>query len=158
MLGRLHMSLDECEEAYLNLSRKIFKPKHGRFNKASQWADFLLANEKFDSARLEGAIKDCINSTLGRAEDGKSPEDALLKDKASPCKVYTLGQKVLLDAPIAKPILARAGLSALCAKTTQSSLCCDPTKTRRCPQSCMKNVEYGKLAAPLQRQLRFSIP
>lgn len=81
MLGRLRMTLGECEDAYLKLSKRIFQPKRGRFNKPMQIVDFLNADGKFDSKVLEDAIKEVIR---GRGVD----EDVLLKDPESACKVY----------------------------------------------------------------------
>ena len=80
MLGRLHMTLDECEEAYLRLSKKIFQPKRGKLNKGMKMVDFLQANGRFDSKVLEEAIKECIK--------GKLPEDSLLKEPSPSCRTY----------------------------------------------------------------------
>ncbi|KAJ9642435.1 hypothetical protein H2199_004816 [Coniosporium tulheliwenetii] len=79
MLGRLRMNLDECEDAYLKLSRRIFQPKR-RFGMAAKAADFLQANGRFDSKKLEEIIKECIRTKLD--------EDALLKDADPRCKVF----------------------------------------------------------------------
>ncbi|KAF2186398.1 FabD/lysophospholipase-like protein [Zopfia rhizophila CBS 207.26] len=79
MLGRLRMSLDECEDAYLKLSKRIFQPKR-RFAKAAKAADYLQANGRFDSKKLEEVIKEYIAS--------KTDEDALLKDTDPQCKVF----------------------------------------------------------------------
>lgn len=50
--------------------------------------DFLQANGKFDSAVLEKVIKETIEEYgFGIAGDLK-PEDILLEDSKSPCKVY----------------------------------------------------------------------
>jgi hypothetical protein len=81
MLGRLRMSLDECQDAYLRLSERIFNPKRHHTNLPGQIKDYLLADGRFDSTELEGAIKDTIT-------DRGLPENELLKDPASPCKVY----------------------------------------------------------------------
>jgi hypothetical protein len=77
------MTLDECEEAYLKLSRRIFQPKRGKLSKGLKVVDFLQANGKFDSKVLEDAIKECIGSP-----ERKLSEDSLLKEQSPPCKVY----------------------------------------------------------------------
>jgi hypothetical protein len=81
MLGRLRMTLEDCQDAYLQLSEKIFTPK--RTSRIMQKWDFLNANGKFDGEVLEKAIKDCITA--------KFPElsaDALLKDQDASCKTW----------------------------------------------------------------------
>lgn len=81
MLGRLRMSLDECETAYLDLSRKIFTPAHHQANIPGRLYDFLQANGKFDSKPLE----ECIKTIL---RDHNLPETELLKeDDQDACKV-----------------------------------------------------------------------
>jgi hypothetical protein len=79
MLGRLRMTLDECEDAYLKLSKHIFKPKR-RFGVAAKAADYLQANGRFDSKMMENVIRDVIRGM-------KHDEDALLKDADPRCKV-----------------------------------------------------------------------
>ena len=75
------MSLDECEAAYLNLSRKIFTPTHSKANLPGRLYDFLQANGKFDSKPLEECIKDIL-------EKYDLPETELLKeDNSDACKV-----------------------------------------------------------------------
>jgi hypothetical protein len=67
------MTLDECEAAYLNLSKQIFTPKRLTFN-LLQSKDFLLVDRKFDYKILEEAIKDII------VQNPKFNKSALLKD------------------------------------------------------------------------------
>jgi hypothetical protein len=74
------MTLGECEEAYLKLSKRIFQPKRGKFSKGLKVVDFLQANGRFDPKVLEDVIKECISSKL--------LEDSLLKDPSLSCKVY----------------------------------------------------------------------
>lgn len=81
MLGRLRMTLDECEDAYLNLSDQIFNPKRAKFDPRRS-KDFLLANGKFDHKILEKAIKNIIVQKLGSDE-----QSALLKEPDPRCKV-----------------------------------------------------------------------
>jgi patatin-like phospholipase/acyl hydrolase len=85
MLGRLRMTLDECEDAYLKLSKRIFQPKR-RFGKPLKVADYLQANGRFDAHKLEEVIKDSIRAT--KIDDVALHEDALLKDEDPRCKVF----------------------------------------------------------------------
>jgi len=78
MLGRLRMSLDECEAAYLCLSKRIFNPKRNKFNPLRS-KDFLLADGKFNTQVLEDAIKEIVRT--------KFEESTLLQDPNSQCKV-----------------------------------------------------------------------
>jgi hypothetical protein len=75
------MTLDECEDAYLTLSDRIFNPKRSRFDPRRS-KDLLLANGQFDYKVLEKGVKDIIAQKLG--PDWQS---ALLKDPDPRCKV-----------------------------------------------------------------------
>lgn len=76
------MSLDECEDAYLGLSKRIFEPKRPKWNKAGRGKDFLMANGRFDHRILEEAIKEIVSKRLGMEES------TLLHESADPqCKV-----------------------------------------------------------------------
>jgi hypothetical protein len=83
MLGRLRMTIDECEAAYLRLSERIFDPKRSKVNVIGRGIDFLQANGKFDAKALEDAIKETIR-------DKGLQEDELLQDPDfdPPCRVY----------------------------------------------------------------------
>jgi hypothetical protein len=76
MLGRLKMSIDECEDAYISLSERVFQRTH--------YLPVTLGGRlqgRFDSRALEMAIKETLR------ERGL-PEEALLKDDPnSNCKV-----------------------------------------------------------------------
>jgi hypothetical protein len=74
------MTLNDCEDAYLNLSERIFNLKRSKFNPLRS-KDFLLANGKFDYKALEEAIKDII------VGNPRFDESALLKDPDPQCKV-----------------------------------------------------------------------
>jgi retron-type reverse transcriptase len=80
MLGRLRMTLADCEDAYLMLSETIFTPRRSKINLFAQTKDFLQADGKFDAKILERTIKTCISKV--------GDEDVLLKDPESSCKVY----------------------------------------------------------------------
>jgi hypothetical protein len=57
MLGRLRMSIDECEEAYMKFSEDIFKPR----NAAVGAYNLLNAQGKFSTEALEANIKELID-------------------------------------------------------------------------------------------------
>lgn len=87
MLGRLHMTLEECEDSYLKLSERIFTPTRHWLNIFGQGKDFLQADGRFDANALETAIKECIRT--------KMPEDTLLMDQETnpSCRVYVFLSK-----------------------------------------------------------------
>jgi len=75
MLGRLKMSIDECIDAYLQLSDRIFQKKRHRLTIKGK------IQGRFDSEELERAVKEIIT------KQGLQ-EDALLKDEPdAACKV-----------------------------------------------------------------------
>lgn len=76
MLGRLKMSVDDCIDAYLSLSDRIFQKKGHRVT--------LKGNiqGRFDSDELAQAVKEVV--TAQEQEEG-----ALLKDLSDgACKVW----------------------------------------------------------------------
>ena len=80
MLGRLRMTLDDCLEAYLSLSERIFNPKRSKINALGKAKDFLLANGRFDSDELEIAIKEILKKN-------GCEETALFQEPDAVCKV-----------------------------------------------------------------------
>lgn len=76
MLGRLRMNVDECIDAYLKLSARVFQRKH-----LSPITMKGQTKARFSSEELEKAIKDVIGSC-------NLHEDALMKDTSpQACKV-----------------------------------------------------------------------
>jgi len=75
MLGRLKMSIDDCIDAYLSLSDRVFKKK---------WHCITVKGNiqgRFDSEELARAVKEVVTTQGLR-------EDALLKDVSEgACKV-----------------------------------------------------------------------
>lgn len=56
MLGRLHMTVDECIDAYENLAGHVFgHPRHLHIRKPP-W----IPRDKYDHRRLEKIIKDIV--------------------------------------------------------------------------------------------------
>jgi hypothetical protein len=76
MLGRLKMSIEECEDAYISLSERVFQRVH--------YLPVSLSGKiqgRFDSRALETAVKETLS------ERGLE-EDTLLKEGSdSTCKV-----------------------------------------------------------------------
>ena len=75
MLGRLHMSVDECVSAYMDFSQAMFKPKQSRWN--------ALVRPKVQSTLDEQTMQDII-----RRSSASCPNlDDLMRNSDSPCKV-----------------------------------------------------------------------
>lgn len=75
MLGRLRMDIDQCIEAYIALSDRVFKKKrHFAVGLTGQ------THERFDSDELATSIKDVL------VQQGFG-EDSLLKEPNAFCKV-----------------------------------------------------------------------
>lgn len=75
MLGRLRMSIDECIDAYLSLSDRIFQKKRHRVTAQGN------IQGRFDSEELARAVKEVVTRK-------GLQEDALLKDASDDaCKV-----------------------------------------------------------------------
>jgi predicted acylesterase/phospholipase RssA len=82
MLGRLRMSVHDCEKAYSDLAGSLFTPRHGRSDVVSRAVDFLKANGRFDETRLEENVK-------ARIADAGLDENELLEDeRRGTCKVF----------------------------------------------------------------------
>lgn len=64
MLGKLRMTIEECEEQYLEMGKEIFEPKRAKWD-GRRLVDFAKANEKFDSGILERCIKKVIRDKAG---------------------------------------------------------------------------------------------
>jgi patatin-like phospholipase/acyl hydrolase len=69
MLGRLRMPVDECIEAYQDLSRKIFSPVHSKSNVAGRAVAKFKVEGKFESEPLEEYVKlMCRKHNLSESE------------------------------------------------------------------------------------------
>ena len=79
MLGRLRMSVQEAIDAYLDLSKRVFAPKH-RHNLVAGLLNVANTRGKCDSAALEAAIKEVIEKSLGVGHK----DDKLLDAGSSP--------------------------------------------------------------------------
>jgi patatin-like phospholipase/acyl hydrolase len=81
MLGRLRMSLAQCEELYSSLSEKIFIPRHSKANVLSRGTDLSSAKARFSEIPLEDSIDQAI-------KDAREDKNVLLRDsRPDACKV-----------------------------------------------------------------------
>ena len=80
MLGRLQMTIEDAINAYLELSKKVFAPKH-RFNFIANLSNLSQAKGTCNTDALEAAIKKIIVEQLGTGH-----EDELLQEKDFRCR------------------------------------------------------------------------
>jgi hypothetical protein len=80
MLGRLRMTIDQCEEKFLEFSKEIFTPVGSEANSSDQVSDFFQANGKFSTQALEDSIKRIVREMY-------LSDDVLFHD-TSDCNVY----------------------------------------------------------------------
>jgi patatin-like phospholipase/acyl hydrolase len=81
MLGRLRMSMAECEKAYIQIAEAIFTPRRHQMNIPGKAIDFLKVNGKFYEQPLEEILKQKI-------KDAGLDANALLEDvRPGSCKV-----------------------------------------------------------------------
>lgn len=81
MLGRLHMTVQDAIDAYLDLSMEVFAPKH-KFNKFASLVNALQLKGRCSSAALEAAIKAQVEAKLGTGQ-----KDTLLLETEPKCHV-----------------------------------------------------------------------
>jgi hypothetical protein len=119
MLGRLRMSIDECEAAYMKFSEDIFKPRNavvGAYN-------LLNAQGKFSTEALEANIKELIDKA-------ELPQSEKFDDKREDsCKTLVLLQYKDLFNNL--PDLFR-----LCARKMVRILSCVRTSILKCQIQC----------------------
>ncbi|KAF4975608.1 hypothetical protein FDECE_18556, partial [Fusarium decemcellulare] len=96
MLGRLRMTLKECEETYLKLGTDIFEPKRAKWD-GRRLVYFVQANEKFDSSILESSIKTIISKKTG---DDNSPLKPLNSPADANCKVFVCSVLEVNSGPV----------------------------------------------------------
>ena len=105
MLGRLHMDIQPCIDAYSELSRCIFSEK----GIPVDWRGHVKG--KFKATKLEEAVKEIIKGS-------GSPEDTLLDDgKGRGCRVY-------VDEP--KELENRADISQIRVRSQEGEQSCGP--------------------------------
>ncbi|KAK7434582.1 hypothetical protein VKT23_020118 [Stygiomarasmius scandens] len=85
MLGRLRMSVEECEEEYGKISSEVFGTKHSIFNAGSVAVAFSRGSHLYESQPLVDAIRRVVKERLG---DSKA---RLLEGDGKPrCKVLIM--------------------------------------------------------------------
>ena len=70
MLGRLKMDVDDCIQAYLQLSQDVLKPRKKKFNFLGRASDALKVRGRFDSESLKREIQKIVVRT-GEKGDAK---------------------------------------------------------------------------------------
>lgn len=83
MLGRFHMTVDECIDKYLQLSSAAFQPKRSKSNILGAAKDKLQAKGAYRSETLAKEFKKVSKVVLGS-------EDASLLNPDTTCRVYEL--------------------------------------------------------------------
>ena len=92
MLGRLHMSLDECETAYMKLSSNVFKKNRSSADPRRIY-DFLEANGKFSAQPLEDTVQEMLR-------DRNLADNELLKNgDLDACRVFVCATRALNSTP-----------------------------------------------------------
>ena len=92
MLGRLRMSLDQCEVAYTKLSSNVFK-KSRRSADPRRMYDFLEANGKFSAQPLE----DTVGEMLGERDFANN--ELLKSHDPEACRVFVCATRALNSTP-----------------------------------------------------------
>ena len=92
MLGRLRMSLDQCEAAYMRLSSNVFK-KSRHSADPKRIYDFLEANGKFSPQPLEDAVREMLR------ERELTDNELLKSHDAEACKVFVCATRALNSTP-----------------------------------------------------------
>jgi patatin-like phospholipase/acyl hydrolase len=93
MLGRLRMTIKECRDAYMSLSKEAFQAKNLIIRPGWSWPWRARLQARFDTAALERGIRELIVTALRNDPNNESKSDeelagTLLKDVDSKCKVY----------------------------------------------------------------------
>ncbi|KAH6988874.1 acyl transferase/acyl hydrolase/lysophospholipase [Ilyonectria sp. MPI-CAGE-AT-0026] len=88
MLGRLRMDVDECIDAYTDLSDKIFRKQKHRISLNG------TIQGRFDSEELERAIKEVIQ------EQGFDVNELLKDDANARCKVFVCAVRKEITQPV----------------------------------------------------------
>jgi hypothetical protein len=84
------MTIDQCEEKFLEFSKEIFTPVRSQANLSGPVSDFFQANGKFSTQALEDSIKRIVRQM-------DLSDDALFHD-TSDCNVYA----VIISYPLSR--------------------------------------------------------
>ncbi|PPQ82479.1 hypothetical protein CVT24_002371 [Panaeolus cyanescens] len=82
MLGRLRMTIEECEKAYDDISQKVFG-KTRKLNMMNETLAYLGTTYMYEEKPLEDAVKTMVNKVLGDPE-------AQLMERDNPCHVLVM--------------------------------------------------------------------
>ena len=92
MLGRLRMTLDQCEAAYMKLSSNVFKKSRSSADPRRIY-DFLEANGKFSPKPLEDTVAEMLR-------DRDLADNELLKNHdPDACRVFVCATRALNSTP-----------------------------------------------------------
>ena len=86
MLGRLRMSIEDCEKAYDNISKRIFGEKAGYVIKTPE-AAFAAGSYIYNSKPLEDAVKELVVKYLPGSSPDEKLQDVNNTPEADQCKV-----------------------------------------------------------------------
>jgi len=78
MLGHLEMDIASCSQAYLELSKNVFKVRHSH-NPFARLLDLVRVKGKFSSTKLGNAIKAIVNRKYGH-------DDAIFRHENPRCR------------------------------------------------------------------------
>lgn len=109
MLGRFHMTVDECIDKYLQLSSAAFQPKRSKTNILGVAKDKFQAKGAYRSETLAEEFKKVSKVVLGS-------EDASLLDPDTTCRVYELDLFSSRLIYLGKQILLISKTLVLCAQ------------------------------------------
>ena len=93
MLGRLRMSLEECETAYKQLSSEIFKVRTRHSADPRRIYDFLEANGKFSPRPLEESVRNILG------QHNLADNELLQDNNIEACKVFVCATRALNSTP-----------------------------------------------------------
>ena len=88
MLGRLEMTVDECIEKYISLSRSVFRSQH-MFSVS--WRGKI--QPRFRTADLERAIQEIILGSAIIQTEGTGIEAVMRRETPSGCRTYAFDRK-----------------------------------------------------------------
>jgi hypothetical protein len=86
MLGKLRMSIKDCEDAYDSISKRIFEKKAGIVT--SPAVAFMAGSYLYDSKPLEDAVKELVIKHIPGATGDAKLQDPSNSPDADVCKVY----------------------------------------------------------------------
>jgi patatin-like phospholipase/acyl hydrolase len=86
MLGRLKMDIEECINAYIQISKDVFQPKKKKFDILGRASDALKVLGRFDSEALKRGIQEIVAQS-GEIRDAKLKVDSEPKCRVLVCRI-----------------------------------------------------------------------